>query len=772
MKTQNSIATTICPNTLAGCLRTVCAARLLPLLLFLTLPAVGQAQDYDYTINGDNTITITEYIGSGGDVTIPDTIDGLSVTSIGDYAFFGCQSLTGVTIPSNVTNIGFGSFAYCTNLTTITVATDNPAYRSVAGVLFNKSTTTLIQCPGGKAGSYTIPNSVTSIGYEAFAYCYDLSSVTIHYSVTRLGDLAFYDCDSLTEVYFQGNAPIISVSGPPCCTLAAFANGNNETGYDPTTVYYLPGTSGWGSTFGGVPAVMMNPPSPAGSLQVTITPPAAITAGAQWQVDGGIPQPSGATVLGLSVGNHTVSFSTVSPWTTPANQTVSVSANSTVTATGIYIYTDHTDHSLVLNGDFETGDFTGWTLAGDTSHTFVDDGSESGTPYSGGYEAALGTSGSLGYLSQTLSTAPGASYLLSFWLDNPYADPGEFIVSWNGNTLLDKMNPVADDWTIIQFVVTATGTSTVLQFGFQDDCDYLDLDDISVVPAQPGNLFTFTTNNGTITITGYIGLDGVVTIPDVINGYPVTSIGDWAFDSYHSLTNIMIGNSVTNIGYYAFDWCASLTAITVDTNNPAYSSVGGILFNKSQTTLIQYPGGIVGGYIVSNSVTNIGASAFYYCTDLTSVTIGNSVTSIGDWAFGKCFGLTGVYFVGNAPTNVGDYVFAVLGGPPCCVAVGNETVYYRADTTGWENFALLTGVPTVLWNPQVQNDASFGVLMNQFGFNITGTADIVVVVEACTNLSNPTWFPLQTNTLTGGSSYFSDPDWTNHPGRFYRLRSP
>ena len=74
-----------------------------------------------------------------------------------------------------------------------------------------------------------------------------------------------------------------------------------------------------------------------GSLQVTISPAAAIAAGATWQVDGGIPQSSGATVSNLSVSNHTVSFNSVSGWMTPSNQTVSVSANSTATATGTYV---------------------------------------------------------------------------------------------------------------------------------------------------------------------------------------------------------------------------------------------------------------------------------------------------------------------------------------------------------------------------------------------------------------------------------------------------
>ncbi len=79
--------------------------------------------------------------------------------------------------------------------------------------------------------------------------------------------------------------------------------------------------------------------------------------------------------------------------------------------------------------------------------------------------------------------------------------------------------------------------------------------------------------------------------------------------------------------------------------------------------------------------------------------------------------------------------------------------------------------PAVLWNAQMQTgDASFGVRTNQFGFAITGASNLVVVVEASTNLA--TWFALATNTLTTGSSYFSDPQWRNYPARFYRLRSP
>src|ERR1039458_3429326 len=89
--------------------------RLLPLLLLVTLPVVAEAQ-WNYTLN-NGTITITGYYGSGGAVTIPSTINGLPVTSIGDHAFYCLLSLATVTIPDCVTNIGYEAFIGCSSQT-------------------------------------------------------------------------------------------------------------------------------------------------------------------------------------------------------------------------------------------------------------------------------------------------------------------------------------------------------------------------------------------------------------------------------------------------------------------------------------------------------------------------------------------------------------------------------------------------------------------------------------------------------------------------------
>ncbi|GHT22357.1 hypothetical protein AGMMS4957_12450 [Bacteroidia bacterium] len=135
-------------------------------------------------------------------VTISD-----GVTSIGESAFAECSGLTSITIPSSVTSIGESAFFDCSGLTAINVDVANAQYSSVEGVVYNKNKTALVCYSGGKQGAFTIPNSVTSIGSGAFAFCIGLTSVTIPNSVTSIGRGAFRGYSGLTSVFCLAATP-------------------------------------------------------------------------------------------------------------------------------------------------------------------------------------------------------------------------------------------------------------------------------------------------------------------------------------------------------------------------------------------------------------------------------------------------------------------------------------------------------------------------------------------------------------------------------------
>jgi hypothetical protein len=279
--------------------------------------------------------------------------------------------------------------------------------------------------------------------------------------------------------------------------------------------------------------------------------------------------------------------------------------------------------------------------------------------------------------------------------------------------------------------------------------------------------FYICTHLGSITIPGSVIAIGTsafyscLGLTNLTIGNGVKNIGSGAFTSCVGLTSVTIPQSVISIGAGSFSGCSGMTAITVDADNLSYSSADGVLFNKNQTVVVEWPSGRGGSYTLPNSVTNIGASAFQSCIALTNITVDAGVTAIGIHAFVGCTSLTALYFDGSSPAGAAG---AFEGG-------SRAIAYYLPGTTGWS--AIFAGIPTALWKPLILTfDPSFGVRTNNFGFIISWAPNTQVVVEACTNLASPVWSSLATLTLAGGSAYFSDAQWTNYPDRFYRLSSP
>jgi BspA type Leucine rich repeat region (6 copies) len=287
-----------------------------------------------------------------------------------------------------------------------------------------------------------------------------------------------------------------------------------------------------------------------------------------------------------------------------------------------------------------------------------------------------------------------------------------------------------------------------------------------------------------ITSIGFYAFSGS-SLSSITIGNGVGSIGIQAFNGCTNLTSITIPRNVNSIGADALGSCINLQAITVDPMNPNFASVEGVLFGKDLTTLLAYPGGLSGRYAIPRSVTTIASDAFAGCS-VTSVMIPNSVTSIEDWAFSLCLGLTNLT-IPSSVTNIGEYAFYICSNLHAIHFEGNAPstdstiftgdsgiVYYLPGTTGWG--AIYEGLPTAFWtlpHPVIlENLADFGVQSNQFGFDISWATNGPVMVEAATDLLNPAWQPIQTNSLFNGVAYFRDPQTTNYPKRFYRVSPP
>ena len=190
--------------------------------------AVSTDSDYEYTVLEDGTLCLKKYKGGGGDVVVPDMIDGKRVTKIGDYTFrytkeeyytgiksitipegvteigsyvFCCYYLTSVNIPDSVESMGSALFDSCVSLTAVNIGSGNRNFVNDNGVLYSKDKNRLIQyLPYKIDKAYVIPNSVVVIDHSAFKDCTVLTSVVVPNSVTDIGDSAFSGCESLNVV--------------------------------------------------------------------------------------------------------------------------------------------------------------------------------------------------------------------------------------------------------------------------------------------------------------------------------------------------------------------------------------------------------------------------------------------------------------------------------------------------------------------------------------------------------------------------------------------
>ena len=624
-----------------------------------------------------------------------------------------------------VNSIGSSAFSGNQNLTSIIIPTN----------ITSIGTNAFLFCDN--LPNVVIPNSVTNIGDFTFGTCRKLTSITIGTNVTRIGNYAFENCLSLTNLTIPNSVTSIG--------SYAFLNCWSLTNYTiPDCVTNMGDYAFYGCT---------------GLTNISIGD--GLASIGNYVFDGC------TNLANVTISTNLTSIGSYAFY--GCSSLPSVTIPNSVSSIGSYVFNGCTKltNVIISNGVASIGNYAFGSCSSLPSVTIPN---------------------SVTNISSSAFSGCSSLNAINVNAQNSvYSSSGG--VLFNSNQTILILCPPAKAGS-----VTIPNSVTNISSSAFSGCSSLNAINVnaqnSVYSSSGGVLFN---SNQTILIlcppakagsytipSGVISLNtsafnGCGNLTNVTIASSVANIGDNAF-SYSGLTSVIIPSCVTNIGNSVFQYCHSLSAIVI--SNGVTSMGGGVFFSDYNLTSVTLPNSLtsMGGDVfmdctaltsvtLPNSISGISGYQFYNCQCLTNITIPNSVTSIGEQAFAECVNLKGIYFQGNAPTNLGAYVFLSA----------NPVIYYLPVTTGWSS--TFYNLPTVLWNPQAQNDGSYGVQNNQFGFNIAGSSNLVIVVEACTNFANPVWLPVSTNTLntpngTNGMSYFSDPQWMNYPGRFYRISSP
>jgi fibronectin type 3 domain-containing protein len=602
----------------------------------------------------DNVTSLGTGVFSGctGIVT---AVIGKGISTVGSKVFYGCTGMTAITIGSKVSNIDLTALQNCTGLTEIIVDENNLAYSSQGCVLFNKDQSILKQYLVNKTEMYTIPGTVTRIGYKAFenwtrltgismpssvlyidesafAGCTGISSLNIGVSVSTIGKSAFSGCSGITSLTISGSVVSIGDSAfQNCIGLTELIIPNNVT-----TI----GNSTFSGCLGITDVVIGNSVISIGT---------SAFAGCK-------------ALAGVVIGNGVKTIGASAFSTCIALKTVNIPDNVIVIGSKIFSGCTALTSATIGNG---VGIVPVDTFKSCTSLTVIKIG--------------------YGVESIDFNAFTGVASLVELDVDDNnqvYSSRDCVLFNKDKTELIHYLYCPPASYTVPDSVVTIGNGAF---FGFKQ---------VSAITI-PDSVQTI----GTSAFSGCAGLTNLV-IP---NG--VTIINEKTFFGCTGLTNISLPTALTSIGISAFNGCAKLASIQIpETVTTIYSSAFAGCVSLAALAVPDKVTAIgtsafsgckaLKAVSLPNSITSIAEKTFYQCTSLASFTIPDSVTNIGVSAFSGCSSLSEIKISNNA-TNIGNSAF--LG----CVKLTQIVIPDSVTIIGDSAFSGCTGLAKVFLGSQV-----------------------------------------------------------------------
>ena len=594
-------------------------------LTSITIPnsVTSIGQDAFYNCTGLTSVTIPNSVTSIGQdafyncsgltsVTIPN-----SVTSIGDHAFHKCSGLTSVTIGNSVTSIGDGAFDGCSNITSVVWNAKNSNRwnfgSKVENFVFGDSVEIIPAnlCRGmNKLTSINIPNSVTSIGEEAFRACAGLTSVTIPNSVTRIGYEAFYGCSGLTSVTIGNSVTSIGYEaffGCSSLTSVTIPNSVTRIGYGAFS-----GCSGLTSLTIGNSVTSIGDGAFANCTGLTtMTIPNSVTSiGSEAFIGCG-----GLTSVVWNAKNCADFASNNTPFY--ANyydvwgQYIGFDLRSQITSFTLGDEVEHIPASL-CNGMLYL-----------TSVTIPESVTSIG-------ENAFTGCNNIKNVTINSNAVAGKAYSSSENLTTIFGTQVEKYIIGESVTAIG--NYAMHNSSSLQNITLPSSLISIGQSAF-DACPQLKQVAINSNAVMSK---AYSPSNNFSTIFG-------AQVQTYTLGESVTSIGDYVFCGCTNITTLTLPNNVAQVGNGTFQGCTGITSFAIP---------------QTVTTIGDYAFSTCTGIQTLNipNATSIGKGAFADCSNLTAVQLGNGLISLGDSAFSSCYNLQAIPFPSTLKT-IGNYAF-------------------------------------------------------------------------------------------------------------------